>query len=389
MATEQGVAPIEVRFADDVVIREWTEVTMREDFADPLGELTFSVQAHRDFIGYYSARFAKGELVKVYVHGAKQGTYVVQTRTVTVDRNGGVEFGITCRSKLAAAYGASVNPKVSFKHPDDVPISLAVFEALGPFGFENIYGDSAASAYAMTGRSIGNRKPAVEVPSLKHKEAQAQENETAYQFAARITTRLGLAIRVTVDGDLLLCAPDYDQDPIATCHQTFGELVPGGDRFLRVTCTDTNEGQFSAVECRGVRHDDTGSTETAEPFARVLATDFSPTRPPYTSTAFPSKVKRMQDRSARDAVRAKNVATLALGLAAKDAFVVDGEVMGFRSKTGFVWTPDTIARVRVDADGFDEPLWLMSRTFTLSKANGARTRLRFIPLNFLRLGDTS
>jgi hypothetical protein len=227
------------------------------------------------------------------------------------------------------------------------------------------------------------------VEALKAKDLQAHENETAYQFCARIITRLGLALRcdATDETKLLVSAPDYDQDESYSVGD--GE---GCDRFLWWEVVDTNDGQFSECVCRGTRHDDAAATQSNTPKASVLSTDLTETFFAYSSSYHPTKPRYLHDKSARDVPRAKNAATLALGLPAKDAFIIRGEVYGMRAKTGAYWASDTIARVRISVPmvrgkSLDMPMWVLGRTSKMDRDGGQRTTLDMIPLGAMRLGD--
>jgi hypothetical protein len=166
----------------------------------------------------------------------------------------------------------------------------------------------------------------------------------------------------------------------------------GCDRFLWWEVVDTNDGQFSECVCRGTRHDDAAATQSNTPKASVLSTDLTETFFAYSSSYHPTKPRYLHDKSARDVPRAKNAATLALGLPAKDAFIIRGEVYGMRAKTGAYWASDTIARVRISVPmvrgkSLDMPMWVLGRTSKMDRDGGQRTTLDMIPLGAMRLGD--
>ncbi len=243
---------------------------------------------------------------------------------------------------------------------------------------------------AITGKPRGKKGAKVSLTPLKLKDAQAQEGEAAYEFCARHVTRNALCLRMGADGAVLVTHPDYVQEPAYTVVQDFDGSVRGGDRFLDgVEITDTNEDQYSECTVRGAAIDSDTETQTTKVSGKVLATDLNPTRPAYSSpiaaTAF--KPLNRRDKSSRDEARSRSTAKLALGLRAKSAFTVVGEVDGFVSKTGRVWQVDTVAYVVIPMAGLDEPMWISGRTFIQDRNGGQRTRLTLIPLNSLVLGD--
>jgi hypothetical protein len=392
-------AHVEVHFADGSVIRAFESFTMRESFVDPLGEFSFTVAPLRTgtspTIAEYSERLQKGSLVRVYANNALQGAWIIQTVNVNISRENAIMFSFTCQSTFAPSYEGGVDPKISYHGKASVPVSDVLLQALGPYGFDRLVGDTAASVDAVTGKPIGNRAAAIVVDALKHNDAQAHDGETAYQFCARIITRLGVAIRPDYSDPrgttILVSAPDYDQEPGYSVHQTFG-APRDGDRFLSLEIIDTNDGQFSSCECRGVRRDREGSTQSAEPKSTVLTTDLSTKFPPYVSSHAPHKPKYLLDKSAADVRRAKNTATLALGLPAKNAFIVRGTVDGMVSRTGRLWASDTIANVYIEAPvvrgtGLNDTMYLLSKTFRQDRSGAQSTALDFIPRGALQLGE--
>src|SRR5690606_3864877 len=150
---------------------------------------------------------------------------------------------------------------------------------------------------------------------------------------------------------------------------------------------DSNDGQFSECNTRGMRPDSQSETATATPKANVLAGVALPSRSAYSSSAAPHKPLNIRDKMAADVNRCTNVATLALSLRAARAFSVSGEVDGFLSESGAVWTVNTVVHVTIAALQIDEPMWILSREFVQDKPGGQRTRLTLIPLGALTLGD--
>lgn len=392
-------AHVEVHFNNGDIIRAFESFSMRESFTDPLGAFSFTVAPLRTgtspTIAEYSERLQKGSLVRIYANNSLQGAWVIQTVNTTITRDDAIKFSFSCQSTLAPAYEGGVDHTVSFHSKNEVQVVDVILRALGPYGFDTVVGDTAASVGAVTGKRIGNRLPAVIVEALKHNDAQAHDGETAYQFAARIITRLGVAIRPDysdpLGNTLLVGAPDYNQDPIYSFHQTFG-APRDGERFLSLEVIDTNDGQFSECECRGVRRDQENSTQSNEPKTSVLTTDLSADYPPYVSSYAPFKPKYLLDKSAHDVKRAKNTATLALGLAAKNAFVIRGTVDGMVSRTGYLYASDTIGNVYIEAPivrgkSFSQPMYLLTKTFKQDRNGGQSTDLEFIPKGALQLGD--
>ncbi len=92
----------------------------------------------------------------------------------------------------------------------------------------------------------------------------------------------------------------------------------------------------------------------------------------------------------RSLIRARclGVAKLALGIRAKEAFVISGTVAGFASSTtGAIWTAGTIVNVQLDPLNFREPMFVLECHKHRSRNAGDICRFRLIPLGALVLGD--
>lgn len=394
-----------MRLSDGTIIDSWTRLSLRDTFTDPLGAYEFELRPQRAKIQEYSDKIRKGDLVGVRVDEIPQGSYLIQGVTRRVDREG-VTFQIECQSRLATTYEANVDPDISKAYKSDTPVTSVILEAMSPYGFDTIIGDTAASRNAKIGKKISGAKQALQVDAIKHKDCQAQEGESVYAFCSRIFNRLGCALHVNHEGVLLLSAPDYEQQPSYTLVQDFDGSNPGDRMLDGFSIEDTNEGQFSECVVRGVAGDSGRQTRSTQPIGRVvtadpvisLGTEAFPTVPrdledfgghTYRSVASvaPYKPRFIRDKNARDKARCVNVAKLVLGMAAAKAYVLTCEVDGMRSKEGKVWTVDTIATVVIEAFAISEPMWVLERVLVIDRNGGQKTRLKLIPVGSLVLGD--
>ncbi len=388
---------VRVNFADGEPITTFLSFTMRESFVDPLGSLEFVCMPPPARLEEYRARLAKGQLVTILIDGVSQGGFLVQSRQTAVGRDG-VALSFRCVSPLATPYEGSAGKLQSngsmlpftLSTQTDAPVSDVVLDVFEPFGFSAIVGSDVTNAGARAGKRISNPRGDIIVEALKQQEAKSQDGEAAYEFAARIFKRFGVVVHVGIDGELLLSAPDYDQDSIYSVHQTFGEIAPG-DRFLSdppLLIEDTNEGQFSQVIVRGVRRDTAGTSQSLHPVASVSADEFNATHPPYSSFVAPWKPLYHVDKNASDVARCRAVATLIMGTRAMNSYVITGSVDGLRSVGGSIWTPNTCVDVRIDAEGISgEKMWVLGIERSGSRDGGQHTRLTIIPSGNLRLGE--
>jgi prophage tail gpP-like protein len=420
--TERNRALVELAWdSDGFVIDAWDSLALRDSFIDPLGDLSFSVGPPRKELDSYRQRLVKGEAVTLRINGTLQGKFVVQESVMAIGING-VSFSLSCQTPLCVAYEASVDPRVSYGGANNVSVSEVVLAVMAPFGFEAVAADALANVAARTGKPIGNGVATPNLKDLTAKEMQAQDGETAYQFAHRIFSRYGVQLRVANDGTtLLLEAPDYEQETSYTAAQTF-DTGPVADYFLAepaVVVHSGNRSQYSECTVIGVATDDDGTRRTGAPRVtvepsvpivgvassvvtetqstlaerRALARGDSTTtkvevaRPAYQSRSSPYKPKIIKDKNSASLKRCGSTAKLGLSLGCETGFCVTGTVDGFVSQTGRVWTVGTIARVVVEAYGLDERMFLLEVTRQQDATSGQRTALKFIPLYSLVLGD--
>lgn len=385
MSNQRG--KVEMKFRDGTVIDSWLEFTLRESFIDPLGAFDLTVAPPRHRIDFYRKRIQKGEPVDITINGIPQASCLIQTVEMRIGVQRGVEFRIQCRSPLITPYQGAVDPKLTFGSQTDAPIVDVVLKALAPYGFTKVEGDHTSAINAKTGKALkGGRAPII-VEALKHQDAHAQDNETAYAFCARIANRLGVAIRPMPNGGVCVAAPNYEGE----VGYSVGLDMTGalkGDRFVGdVVVTDTNDEQFSEYIVRGHRPSKRKTTRAAPPKGTTKPAELNTKRPQYRSEVAPHKPHNIFDKKARDAERCKNVAQFAMSLRAAEAFVVEGRVDGFVSKTGRIWTVDTLCDVFIEPADVNETLWILERTLTQTREGGQMTDLKLIQKGALVLGQ--
>lgn len=374
-----------LHFTDGTVIDTFQTFDWRDTVTDPLGSITLETRPIRSNFAFYRELLSKGELVTLLINDVSQGGFLIQDSDRVYGPRG-MSIKVTCHSVLVTPFEGDVDPDLSLTSPTDISVEETILKVLGPYGFHAIVSDPRAHASAISGKPIGGGKTSLLVSDLKQKDTIAHAGETAYQFCARVFTRLGVCLRVQYDGTLLIGAPDYSGAPVATVVMS---TKPGtqGDYFVGdVHVHESNAHQFSECNVRGMRAVQLGEPNAARPSATVKAVDVLPARSAYRSTVAPYKPKTFEDKSSRDPDRAESVAQFELGMHAKDAFWVEGEVDGWISSTGVIWTVDTMVRVVIEPEGIDEPMYVLERTFTESDRDGQKTKLKLIPSGALILG---
>jgi prophage tail gpP-like protein len=402
--SEANRGVIQLTFRDGSEMHSWESFQLRDSYTDPLGSFSFTVRPTRVELAEVSRLLVKGSLVGIKINGNPQATCLIQTVTRTISKSTGVTFAVEAKSVLVTAFEGHVDPDISQEFKSDTPIASVVSLALEPFGFEFLFTNTADNVAALTGRPLDGRKPEVQIQELKHKEAKANEGETAYGFASRIFTRLGLALRTDVAGNLLLGSPDFDQAPAYELEQS-SSLTPRGDPFVGdVQITETNDGVFSEYVFRGVAKDAKGQKRATRPVHRLRVegipdppveapfSDARTTTVPVGRHSYKSdsgavfKPFYRLDKFARDLTQCETMCNRAHGRKSERSFTVEGEVDGLISTTGRVWSVDTTARVRIDQADIDETMWITEVTKTADRRGGQKTRLKLIPLNSLILG---
>lgn len=399
-----------MRFDDGTVFAAWDQVSLRDTFTDPLGELTFVARPLRSQLSTYREHLQKGNLVSVLVNDAPQGVQVIQTIEKRFDRMGGATFSVTCHTPLVAAEEGGANPDYSFASKSATTLTGIVLDLLRPYGFEEVFSDAELDVNIRAGKPIIRGKAKLNVKALKAKDLQVHEGESAYGAVVRICQIAGIAVRCDVGGRIILCIPRYDQPIAYTCVQDFDGKIRG-DRFVEgVTIFDTNDDQFSECVVRGETVDDAESTYAARPqaryilessktavdkftqpvpFSKVKATTFPDDRFTYRASASvsPYKPKILRDKMGGDSESCLSVAKHVIGMRAAKAFKVTGEVDGWISDTGRIWSIDTIGRVVVAADEFDEEMWMLERVLLMDRDGSQRARLTWIPKDSLIIGN--
>lgn len=393
-----GTARVQLAFTDGETLAEWQAVSLQDAFTDPIGafNLTSSPITEGGVLAYYRQKLRKGELVSVRVNEIPQFVGLIQTVEKTVSDEEGVVFQVSGGTPLLTVYeGGAIEDRndytkeLSFHSENaDVPVRDLVLRVMAPYGFSELVGDDGAHVDLTSGKKR-KKKAVLTLDGLTQRDAIAHPGETAYGLLGRVLTRLGVCLKIRWDGVLFLTRPDYEQSISYTVGQSLSEsFAREGDRFFgKVFIRDTNEGQFSEVCVRGQAPDAPDATTAARPVAVVTSASINADRPPYRSDVAVYKPKVIKDKSARDLSRAQSTAKLSLGLAAANAFTVTGTVHGWVSRTGRIWTTNTLARVVVEKDEIDETMLLLARTLIQDANGGQYTQLTFVPVGYLVIGD--
>ena len=402
--SEWNRGQVSIKLTDGTQVNEFLSFSLTDTFTDPMGSYSFEIQPLRKDISRLNRAIQKGDLIGVTINGTGQGAFIIQTKKTTIGKEQGVKFDLMCNTVLVTPNEGSVDPDVAETFQSDTPVAEVILSVLRLYGFSAIVTDATSDVEALTGKPLDGRKAAFRLEELKHKEAKAQDNESAYAFCARIFGRLGLALRVTADGTLLLTSPDYDQLALYQVEQS-SILTKQGDAVIgEVEIADTNANQFSEMVMRGTEKDEKGQKRAGRPAHRLRIKGFAdpslgdapfedeqtstiePGRHSYKSSVAIYKPAYRLDKFSRDNDFCKERAHRFIGRRAESGYVVKATVDGLIATSGAIWTVDTIARVKIEQAELDEDMWILSTTKTMDRTNAQKTALTLIPKGSLILG---
>ena len=402
-------------------IESWESIEWTESYMDPLGSLRVRLRPLRKQVQDYFRQTVKGSPVKLFLDGAIQCKYLITTRQTTIG-NEGVIIDIECKSVLVVPYEGSVNPNIAKKYGANVTISTVVQDALRDYGYKQLVAteesvDINIKAGGKVKNAVSKEQPVV-VSKIKHKDIQPQPSETAYGFCSRIFSKYGLVLRASAFGELILSYPRYKDLSLYSIVAGPLKNVPSdADRAMGdVKISETTDNLFSEVVVSGRKVQNKKTKRTNQPSFR-LKVDYDSNnsksiegRPDiayqnsltgflenkyfhYQSVPdYRYKPKFVFDKSSQDKDRCKNMAFMVMYMNTSKGFTLDVLLDGIRSKTGNIWTINTMCDVRValspeqtTTESFQERMLVFKKTVRID-SSGQSTALTLIPEFSLRLG---
>jgi prophage tail gpP-like protein len=427
---------------------QWESFEIVETFLDPLGSFKLVASPAANRFKEYFDKLSKGSIIEVWVSSTLQFTGVIMDQRTQISRKGAT-ISITAQSMLAAAYEASMSPRVNLSSKGGVSAIDLIAKVMGPF-FEPIFdpgivNNSGLNLEVKSGRAISGLPAPIPVKPLKQTDLKAQQGETVYGFCSRILSRLGLILKTDATGRLMLDRPIYETPSLYTLVQSEVLSAAGNYMLDGIQISDTNKGQFSEVVVGGqapvskkdekgkkatartdengkVRLTKTSGTRANKPLFRVSTYSkynpydikffkkYEPDVLPYRNVpsaplseqkvGYPTsdrylyksdvqffKPKYKDVKTCHSKKQCRTYAGLMFGLRNAGGFTVKCSVDGFMSTTGYLWTPNTVVTLMIDHLGINEDMWVFGRTFKSSRSIGQVTDLTLMPLGSLILGD--
>ncbi len=225
---------------------------------------------------------------------------------------------------------------------------------------------------AISGESNRAIISAAQIYQLRVKQAAPQAGETVWEFLDRHAQRLGVMMRMGPDGTLIFQTIDYSQAPLYLLERRLrtpngNNIISGGGRY------DTAR-LYSQVRVTGRSK----SKDSARSRFDVTIADFNDDAIPH------EKVLLVHDDSIRSQADAEKRAARELAKTRQGAYVLTYTLRGHGSD-GNIFAVDTMCSVYDEIEGVKGDFYVIGRTFTRDIQNGARTELRLVPKDSIKL----
>jgi prophage tail gpP-like protein len=197
-------------------------------------------------------------------------------------------------------------------------------------------------------------------------DARPHMRETVWEFIDRHCRRFGVMCWVDARGRLVIGAPDYDQEPIMRLVRTLAPTAEEPNNILEGGFVEKWEGLASEVTVYGRSHGQDGSR------SRFVGHTTNPNVDIHRPMV-------LHDPSCRSTEEAQRRAEEEIGRQREDAFSLEYDVP-HHGQGSRLYAIDTIVDVLDEDIAIEGLYYVAGRTFTCSRQEGAKTRLRLVPL---------
>jgi prophage tail gpP-like protein len=226
-------------------------------------------------------------------------------------------------------------------------------------------GSTSARAAARAQRGHGGlTQPEIQRVSVR--DARPRMRETVWEFIDRHCRRFGVMCWVDARGRLVIGAPDYDQEPIMRLVRTLAPTAEEPNNILEGGSTERWDGLSSEVTVYGRAHGQDGSR------SRFVGHATNPNVDVHRPVV-------IHDPSCRTTEEAQRRADEELGRQREDAFFLEYDVP-HHGQGSRLYAIDTVLDVLDEEAAVEGLFYVVGRTFTCSRQEGAKTRLRLVPL---------
>lgn len=393
-------------------ITTWTEYAFNSHFLTPTDG--FSLTVEDPYLDPFKEdALVPGARVQLRVGGCTQATGFLDTVQRSASRSGGIIWTLEGRDVLGQAVDAQLDPRTQFKETQTLAdLFRRVFT---PFGWStpaqfNI--DAHKDTATKIGRLPPEPRPTAKAPR-EHKLAQVRPNpgEGAYAFAARVAKRAGMHIWASADGRLLnLGRPFFEQDANYTLIRRRGGAQNNIlDATARFDATEqpswvvaegySGGGAWGKSKMRIVvpnpalkfRDEWQPLLKEAQANAKLVQLKDGAGKPlafPLMSTERARPVY-LRDDNSRTMADLEAYARREMMERVRKSLSYQVTVYGHGQADGggnfLPWAVDQVVDVQDEVAGVQEPMWVLSRTFSKSRSSGTTTKLELIRLYSLEV----
>jgi len=410
-------------------ITQFTEYSFNSNFLTPTDGFSFTVGAERLSLDMQDA-LIPGAAVKLSLNGRTQATGYIDSIEKTASRGGGTEWRIEGRDRLGQVVDACADPTQSLK--ESMTLIDALKKLFGPFGWseEDNFDDSNENSILIkTGLRQRAKRRTSDAKGFGRKALKAfklhqyrpYSKEGVFEFASRITQRLGLWLWLSPDGETVIVSePDFDSvAPYTLIRNDRGDtnVLEGSVKFdlteqptIIIADAYSQGGEFGKSQIRAISVNTAVYTDDPEyinTFTRFPTAKLLPVKPvvnnndgtvtfPGHSFATPMKVPRnkvlyLHDDESQTLENLERFVEREMALLQRRSLTANYTVEGHGQNTpdGFVpWTVDTTIDVDDEVAGVKETMYVLGRTFNKSRSGGTTTQLELIRCNTMVFTST-
>ena len=398
--------------AEGTVIRNWSAYEFNSDFTTPTDGWSFHA-GESDLRPDDASAIIAGAPVSLYINQYPQATGYIDKIERTAGKSGGIEWTVSGRDVMAGAVDGHIDPRLQFK--PNMSLVDIVLKALQPLGrwndFLAVQEGNEANLAQQTGKKLKFTKSGRVAKKATAAQLKSTINEGAFAFCARVLMRHGLWMWPSADGSrIIIGKPTFDipSPPAYVLTRRFdgvGNNIESGGGTIDLSDQPTvlvvegfaGGGEFGKSKCKAFmlnpflrlknKSNATVAGEIMSKFkgARWVKPDFELSREPIVVEQERLLYKHDQDAQTQEELEAyihlhMSEYTRRFMTA---RYTVKGHTFG-----GAPWAVDTVVHVQDEVSGINEPMWVLSRTFSKSRSAGTKTTLNLIGLNTLSFGGT-
>jgi prophage tail gpP-like protein len=351
---------------------------------------------------------APGSPVVVMVNGIRQGAGIIDETPIRTGKTGSV-LHVDSRDWLSPAVDSQVDPSMQFNAT--LTVGQLCQQVLAPYGISVLLDSNIANVGVMTNTNRGARSSKTTGKTSKTvlaHQIKPYPREGAFAFSARVCQREGLWLRPgALAGQLIITAPNYDQDPIYQFQHSTSE--PSRNNIECGVVTPSRKDQPSIILCYA------GGGGGTYPYASLKCAILNPfvTVGPLTSVAdnaqalldryvtgtkgitiatvpveyaqsgqpvlsdLYARPLYLEDPESHTMAELQSFARREMSLRMRHSLGIHYDIMG-HTLGGVPVTLDTIAAVEDDRSRLHGQFWILGRKFGKSPNGGTTTHAELV-----------